>query len=975
MVLTRPRRLPGFRFAVQAPPLVDILPRMDIAVFVGFASAGPLHTPVPVESAAQFQEIFGDDLPLAWDAQGGQPIYAYLGPAIRDFFRNGGRRCWIIRVGGAASAVETVRRPETDFFAVPGLVEFQNGKLRPAFARARSPGAWFDSFEVGTALLSDGLVAVPADPGRWTAETAMLDVSIPSPGDLIQGDLVRLDFPAEGLIAFMHVESINPPPIGSAPGQSRFRVVARRLSWFQLPDPTNRPISGQATIFSHAVERIGIPATVGSWPGDNESPLSSPPRGTSVKSEAVTLNLGLPMAEAPLPGTLLRVEFSTGELWLTIQAVTLENEEGSPPRSNVQVTGEAWWFRRGTRPVPASPSLAQRLTFELWLRRGNEFISRLEDLAFGERHPRFWYALPADLDLYDDPDFDESLRQAQAETYEALWREAATPRFPLAGELACSNKVFLPLGMSALPVFIGPENSGADPLVREALDNFGPELFLDADLVEPTVTGLLAQADFIRYQSPVPRRLLGIHAAMGIEEVTIIAVPDAVHLGWHSTNPVLPPDQVISEPLERPKWWHFKECRPQLVIPRTREPAWGHFLPCSIRIVPRPLWILPSPPASLPNSTGSFTLSWTIPDETQPTGPMQFVLQEAREPGFNDPAPIYTGSESSVKIFGRSAGFYYYRVRLVLGDQSSDWSESRPVVVSLASRWEVNGPTDITIQTWLAVHRSLLRMAAGRGDLFAVLTLPEHYRTSDAIDYASGVRSPSGPTIAVHGRQILPLGPGDANALSYAACYHPWVIERDTDGNFHDLPSDGVVCGILARRAVSRGAWVAPANEFLTGVVSLTPAIDRENWLDLQEARINLLRQEPRGFLVLDADTLSNDEDLRPISVRRLMILLRRLALREGATDAFEPNDDSLRRVVQHRFEEFLNQLYARGAFAGNTAAEAFEVNTGEDVNTPGAVDQGRLIVELKVAPAFPLTFLTIRLVQIGDRAAVLELG
>ena len=971
MVLTRPRRLPGFRFAVQSPPLVDILPRMDIALFVGFASAGPLHTPVPVESVAHFQEIFGDDLPLAWDAQRGQPIYAYLAPTIRDFFRNGGRRCWIIRVAGDASAGDTARRPETDFFPVPGLVEFMNGKLRPAFARARSPGAWFDSFEVGTALLSEALVAVPADAGLWTDETALLDVSISSPRDLIQGDLVRLDFPAEGLIAMMLVKSINPPPVGSPAGQNRFRVAATNLSWFQLPDPTNRPNSGQATIFSHAVERIGIPAKVESWPGDNESPFSSPPHGALVTGEAVTLNLDLPPAEAPPPGTLLRVEFNAGEIWLMTQDVTAENEEGSP----VQVTGNAWWFRRGPRPVPESPTLAQRLTFELWVRRGNEFTSRLEDLAFGGLHPRFWYALPADLDLYYESDFNESLRHAQAEAYEALWREAATPRFPFAGEPAGSNKVFLPLGMSALPdSFIGPENSGADPLVRDALDNFGPELFLDADMVEPTTASLLAQADFVRYQSPVPRRLLGVHAAMGIEEATIVGVPDAVHLGWHSTTPAQPPDPLISEPLERPAWWHFKECRPQLVIPRTREPARGNFLPCGIHVLPRPLWILPSPLASLPNSTGTFTLSWTIPDEAPATKQMQFILQEAQEPGFNNPASIYAGSESNLKIYGRSAGVYYYRVRLILGGQSSDWSESPPVVVSLVGRWEMNGPTDIKLQTWLAVHRSLLRMAAGRGDLFAVLTLPEHYRASDAIDYASGLRSPSAPAVAVHRRQILALGSGEANALSYAACYHPWLIEREPEGDFRDLPPDGVACGILARRAVSRGAWVAPANEFLAGVVSLAPAIDRGSWLDLQEARINLLRQEPAGFLVLDADTLSNDDDLRPINVRRLMILLRRLALREGATDAFEPNDDSLRRVVQHRFEEFLNQLYARGAFAGNTASEAFEINTGDDVNTPASVDQGRLIVELKVAPALPLTFLTIRLVQIGDRAAVLEL-
>ena len=41
--------------------------------------------------------------------------------------------------------------------------------------------------------------------------------------------------------------------------------------------------------------------------------------------------------------------------------------------------------------------------------------------------------------------------------------------------------------------------------------------------------------------------------------------------------------------------------------------------------------------------------------------------------------------------------------------------------------------------------------------------------------------------------------------------------------------------------------------------------------------------------MVLSADTLSDDPDLRPINVRRLLILLRRLALRLGATYVFEP--------------------------------------------------------------------------------------
>ena len=49
----------------------------------------------------------------------------------------------------------------------------------------------------------------------------------------------------------------------------------------------------------------------------------------------------------------------------------------------------------------------------------------------------------------------------------------------------------------------------------------------------------------------------------------------------------------------------------------------------------------------------------------------------------------------------------------------------------------------------------------------------------------------------------------------------------------------------------------------------------------------------------------------------------------------------------------------------------AFQVVTADSLNTPQSVDDGRFIVELRVAPARPLAFLTIRLVQVGDRVTV----
>jgi phage tail sheath protein FI len=141
----------------------------------------------------------------------------------------------------------------------------------------------------------------------------------------------------------------------------------------------------------------------------------------------------------------------------------------------------------------------------------------------------------------------------------------------------------------------------------------------------------------------------------------------------------------------------------------------------------------------------------------------------------------------------------------------------------------------------------------------------------------------------------------------------------------------------------------------------------------LQEAQINLIRQEPRGFLPLSADTLSRDAELRPIGVRRLLSLLRRLALRHGTTYVFEPNNDAFRRLVQRGFEAMLEELFMRGAFAGATPELAYQVTTDDVVNSPQSIEQGRFIVELKVAPSLPLTFLTIRLVQAGERGLTTE--
>src|SRR5262245_61995318 len=132
-------RLPGVYFETAAPPIPEVLPRMDIAAFVGFAASGTLDVPVAVEDTARFLEIFGQDQPLAWDSERGQIAYAQLPPAVRGYFRNGGRRCWVVRVADNGSA-------QSNEFMLSGLLQTSADPViyDGSWAQARSEGSWSD---------------------------------------------------------------------------------------------------------------------------------------------------------------------------------------------------------------------------------------------------------------------------------------------------------------------------------------------------------------------------------------------------------------------------------------------------------------------------------------------------------------------------------------------------------------------------------------------------------------------------------------------------------------------------------------------------------------------------------------------------------------------------------------------------------------------------------------------------------------
>jgi hypothetical protein len=470
-------------------------------------------------------------------------------------------------------------------------------------------------------------------------------------------------------------------------------------------------------------------------------------------------------------------------------------------------------------------------------------------------------------------------------------------------------------------------------------------MFAEPLLAEHSSDTLADQAEVLRFLDPRLRTLRGMHAAFGsnnsavVDEPTLLAIPDAVHAGWQrALNP-------------RPAW---TELSPPAAL---ADECDCDFIACAMTPLAAPHFVR----GADPDAEGSFTLQWT-----QPEAGSAYELQEASDAGFGAATLSYNGANQRFSVIGKKPGSQFYRVRARLGARRSPWSAAVEVRVGLSGYetlpWQ---PDDL-----LAIHRLMLRTAAARGGMLAVLGLPRAHRFSDAVAHASALRDGAAATSGPAAPR--PIGYDEVRALSHGALYHPWLLTRRVDGLIAS-PPDGAVCGQLAANAIDRGAWAAVANQALRDVVALTAAGSRDDMQNLLDAQVNLVRASPHGFVLATADTLTPEADWRPIGVRRLMTLLRRLALRRGATYVFEPNGATLRRTVERGFEAVMDELFRRGAFAGANAKTAYRVEVGEQLNTPQRNDLGQFWVELKVAPALPLTFLTVRLSRSGERLVANE--
>ena len=986
-------KLPGVYFQTEIVSVPSELPRMDIAGFVGFSTKGPLHIPVAIEDFSQYRDIFGDDIALAWDSLNNRMQYSLLGPTVESFFRNGGQRCWVVRVAKQLSK-ETGNGASVQRFCLPGLHLINNTTEQLAEIIARSVGSWADSYRVGTRL--DVRLLSPIQPQEesspaisfFTASEGDYSINIGSaPADLQVADLINIQFSGSSLQFYLFIDTIISTDQG-------FRLSATKAFWFDRVDIVSPPTDEQP-------DNLFIPLSEAE--GLNQFSLLD----TQSLQEKVSISL--------LRFDILAWQGEALEAQLTNLAF-----DSRHPRYWGNIPDDTQLFETLINKNPVSLDPGQL------------------DLMSDVTNPRFPFAVKLDknkeppqitalpLSMKVSSYFSDS-KKAQGDTHTEtrqqrdgleifdadLFLDTDLTQWTTANLLEeAEHKRFIKgeslYGLYSLLIIDEISMISVPDLLHRHWDKNPPEV--QDNLQAPVLEVISAADEFGRRTlswndiDDVRRYIIQESLSSDFDQaVKTYTSERSSRLQLDQNNEIASPEKP--DPESELKISLIEEC-PTTYFYRIRAEGYGQFSPWSNSRAlhlpetgfynceePDPSLlglVLSSQSLSSPDDIISF--SWEAEDKENSLIDelnIYYQLQQAADADFVSAKSFDLIADKYMEVNILPDVVLYFRVRAITNDNNAPWSNTiqrKPVSLSQQT---LNLVEDYKPDDLLAVQYALIRFCAARADCICVLSVPLHFQPAEVLQHIDKLLPSSKsalPSLAVFGTgaiRVQSLKWSENLALGYTCIYYPWLqftvsegfIPIDNNSANRLIPAEGAACGKMATTTINRGAWISSANKPLRDVLGVSIELNESNMSGLINKQVNVIRELPDGFVCSHDNTLSKTSEFKPVNVRRLLILLRRLALREGNAYVFEPNSVDFRNNVQHYWEQLLINLYQRGAFLGDTANDAFRVVTDESVNDRRAQELGRFIIHLLVAPSQPMRFINIRLIQSGaDRLQIQEL-
>jgi phage tail sheath protein FI len=281
--------------------------------------------------------------------------------------------------------------------------------------------------------------------------------------------------------------------------------------------------------------------------------------------------------------------------------------------------------------------------------------------------------------------------------------------------------------------------------------------------------------------------------------------------------------------------------------------------------------------------------------------------------------------------------------------------------------------------------------------LLAALPMPQ--RESTAASGLLGFMHQRGWLSGALSAQICPalsagLSDADKEACSIASAFvqlgYPWLqagYAGDLPANLE--PPEGVMAGLLARNALTRGTFCSATPLALHDLLAVVPQLRPSQQFGLNSKaplqaspqaplidRVSLLGPTPEGFRLLSDVTTHNNSNYRQANISRTIGLVMRVARSIGEEYVFDSSGERLWGQLRARLEDVLGAMQRVGVLAGTGSEEAFAVRCDRSTMTQQDIDHGRVIVEVLIRPAASIETMRIQLAfGDGGHVALSSLG
>lgn len=210
---------------------------------------------------------------------------------------------------------------------------------------------------------------------------------------------------------------------------------------------------------------------------------------------------------------------------------------------------------------------------------------------------------------------------------------------------------------------------------------------------------------------------------------------------------------------------------------------------------------------------------------------------------------------------------------------------------------------------------------------------------------------------------------GDQIGSARLQLAYPWLRTEASRPCPERIESpEGVFAGLVARRALARGAFHSAAGQEPVGVLGMVPTLDLADLRSAAEGsswlgeRLSLIGTRHGSVTLLSDATLAESRAWRAGGVSRLMNVILRAARSIGQDQLFEPSGPPLWSRLQNEMARFLDDLASRGALTSIRGEPPFEVHCDRSTMTQADIDAGRAIMQIGFTAAYPVERIVVSL-------------